>query len=116
MAVASSVSTHTTSNGKGLVISVVGAFNLSVHKEFREAYLQNDKYFERYAVNLSACTGLDSSALGMLLLLRDHADVARENLILMNVHRDVKSVLECANFQELFIVRAFDDSKKPPAE
>lgn len=112
MAVASSVSTHTTSNGKGLVISVVGTFNLSVHPEFRKAYTQHDKHFERYAVNLSACTGMESSALGMLLLLHDYADVARENLILMNVHRDVKSVLECANFQELFLVRAFDDNKK----
>ena len=49
-------------------------------------------------VDLSRTSYLDSSALGMLLLLRERcADVRVEN-----ASDDVRKVLEIANFQRLF--------------
>jgi len=49
---------------------------------------------------------LDSSALGMLLLLREKADGASKRVVLAGLQGTVKQVLEIANFGKLFSIRA----------
>ena len=92
----------TTNNG--LVIEVLGAFNLEVHSDFRQAYEVKGKGFGRYAVNLGQCTSLDSAGLGMLLLLRDHSGLPKKDLIITNCSKDVRQVLRYANFDQIFTI------------
>jgi HptB-dependent secretion and biofilm anti anti-sigma factor len=47
---------------------------------------------------------LDSSALGMLLLLREKAEAAGKKVSLANLSGTVKQVLEIANFGKLFTI------------
>lgn len=56
-----------------LTIFVDGRFDYSCHKLFKEAFVSANKAASVYEIDLSRVTYLDSSALGMLLLLRDHA-------------------------------------------
>lgn len=48
---------------------------------------------------------IDSAALGILLLLRDHAVSANKTVEIHNLHGIAKDVLEIANFQKIFTIR-----------
>ncbi|NKN33322.1 STAS domain-containing protein [Marichromatium bheemlicum] len=86
-------------------ISVDGRFDFSLHKLFRDAYRDLSPASMRFIVDLGAATYLDSSALGMLLLLREHAGGDRAQVRIVNAKGDVLRVLKIANFDRLF---AFD--------
>ena len=55
-------------------------------------------------VDLNGATYLDSSALGMLLLLRDHAGSDKADIRLINCNPDVRKVLSVSNFEQLFAI------------
>lgn len=57
---------------------------------------------QRYTVDLKDTTYLDSSALGMLLLLRDHAGGDNSLIRLVNCNPDVRKILAISNFEQLF--------------
>jgi anti-anti-sigma factor len=46
----------------------------------------------------------DSSALGMLLLLRDHAGGDDSQIKIVNCNADVKKILTISNFDKLFSI------------
>ncbi|GAB1255734.1 hypothetical protein NBRC116494_02360 [Aurantivibrio plasticivorans] len=99
----SQVSTQITSNKKGLVIAVEGYFNGALHAAFRESFEGQPK-FERYAVSLQHCLGLDSGGLGLLLVLRDYSGLGKENLLLTQIPPEIKTVLRYANFDQIFTI------------
>lgn len=68
-----SVESVVSPDGKKLTIVIKGRFDFSSHQLFRDAYERFYKAPDTYIVDLKDTTYLDSSALGMLLLLRDHA-------------------------------------------
>jgi len=86
---------------KRLDIHVVGRFDFSLHKEFREAYRHHPGLGE-YRVNLGGAEYIDSSALGMLLLLREHAELSHGRVVLAGPQPSVQRVLTIANFDKLF--------------
>jgi anti-anti-sigma factor len=53
-------------------------------------------------IDLKEATYLDSSALGMLLLLRDHAGGEDSCIRLVNSSSDVRKILAISNFHKLF--------------
>lgn len=55
-------------------------------------------------MNLKDATYLDSSALGMLLLLRDHAGGENAEITLTNANADVRKILAISNFEQIFDV------------
>ncbi|MER2102541.1 MAG: STAS domain-containing protein, partial [Pseudomonas atacamensis] len=57
---------------------------------------------ESIVVDLKEATYLDSSALGMLLLLRDHAGGDESDIRVVNSSSDVKKILAISNFDKLF--------------
>ncbi|NWA00927.1 STAS domain-containing protein [Pseudomonas gingeri] len=98
MAVESAV----TDNGRKLTISVKGRFDFGKHQEFRESYERVDTRPESVIVDLVDTTYLDSSALGMLLLLRDHAGGDDAHIRVINSNTDVRKILAISNFDKLF--------------
>ena len=96
--------TNQTSDYKGLVITVTGQFNLELHRDFRKAFEAEGRNFERYAVDLRDCTGMDSAGLGMLLILRDHAGLGKDDLVISGAGSSVRQVLSFANFDQLFTI------------
>lgn len=90
---------------KGQVtIRLQGRFDFNTHREFRACIEEALKIplSHKVLIDLGAVDYLDSSALGMLLILRDKAQAASKAVALTNCRGSVAQVLEIANFGDLF--------------
>ncbi|MCC7549514.1 MAG: STAS domain-containing protein [Burkholderiales bacterium] len=88
-------------------IRLNGRFDFSAHRIFRESYapsLENQGVKE-VEIDLGAVDYLDSSALGMLLMLREKAQAVNKTVALSNCRGSVRQVLDIANFAKLFSIR-----------
>jgi anti-anti-sigma factor len=86
-----------------IVIVLQGRFDFNAHREFRESVEQAVKESAgAIQVDLAGVDYLDSSALGMLLMLRDKAKGASKEVVLANARGSVKQVIDIANFGKLF--------------
>ena len=94
------VTAQKSDDGKTVTVSVDGRFDFLVHKDFRNVYKDYDRGI-KFRVNLSGTEFLDSSALGMLLLLKKHADT---EVIIEQPSEEVKRVLTIANFDKVFTI------------
>ncbi|MFL0797365.1 MAG: STAS domain-containing protein [Cellvibrionaceae bacterium] len=92
-------------DSKELTIAIDGRFDFSAHQEFRSAYESLDSDPTAYVVNMKDATYLDSTALGMLLLLRDHAGGDAAEISIVNSNPDVKKILTISNFEQLFSIK-----------
>jgi anti-anti-sigma factor len=86
------------------VIRLAGRFDFNAHREFREAIDQALAQAEAPAihVDLGEVSYMDSSALGMLLMVRDKARSSGKTVSLANTRGSVRQVLDIANFAKLF--------------
>ncbi len=85
-----------------LTIHVEGRFDFSLHQSFRQSYEQVEAVPRAYTVDLGKATYMDSSALGMLLLLREHGGGDNANVRLVNCSPEVRKILTISNFEQLF--------------
>jgi HptB-dependent secretion and biofilm anti anti-sigma factor len=85
-----------------VTIAIDGRFDFAQHKAFRDAYREVDAKQMKFVVDLSGASYLDSSALGMLLLLRDYAGGDTTRVTISGCSEDVRRVLKIANFEKLF--------------
>ncbi|QSP94405.1 STAS domain-containing protein [Marinobacter salinisoli] len=99
------IETRHLEDSQTLVISIDGRFDFSTHQAFRDAYEHCDNLVDHYVVDLSETTYLDSSALGMLLLLRDYAGGDSAKISIENCNSDVRRILSISNFEQLFAIR-----------
>ncbi len=99
-----SVSSSETNNGDIVTLSIKGRFDFNDHTEFREAYRKYDAKAE-YTLDMSQAEYMDSSALGMLLLLREHAGGDNANIKITDCKPEIKKILAIANFQKLFDIQ-----------
>ena len=93
--------------GNTAVISMSGRFDFNSHREFRSASEQAAKVegVNEIEVDMNEVDYLDSSALGMLLLLREKSNAANRKLVLLNCKGMVQQVLNVANFGKLFTIK-----------
>ncbi|HHM06316.1 MAG TPA: anti-sigma factor antagonist [Gammaproteobacteria bacterium] len=87
-----------------LVIHISDRFDFTLHREFREAYENAAKTGtpSRYIVDLKGTEYMDSSALGMLLLLREYAGGDSADITIRHCTPAIKDILAISNFQKLF--------------
>jgi anti-anti-sigma factor len=94
--------TVTVNEGRA-VIRLQGRFDFNAHREFRDSI---DTALAGPAgaivVDFAGVEYLDSSALGMLLMLRDRARSAAREVTLAGCRGTVKQILDIANFGKLF--------------
>jgi anti-anti-sigma factor len=96
------VITRTTEDGRVLTISVVGSFSVEVQEDFRASY--ENSAAEKYIIDLEQTEYMDSSALGMLLMMREQVGGDDAVILLQNCGQDIKVILNVANFQALFTI------------
>ena len=97
--------TNVTSRDGNTVIVLQGRFDFNSHREFRDAVERALKETaSEIRVDLSGVDYLDSSALGMLLMLRDKAKGAGKTVVLAGARGAVKQVIDIANFAKLFVL------------
>jgi len=89
------------SEGNTQTISISGRFDFTSHNEFRDCY-RNLQPGAAVKLDFSQCDYLDSSALGMLLLLREHLSGDDSHIEISGTNREVRGILDVANFDSLF--------------
>ena len=98
-----SITTQETPDGR-IRILIDGRFDFSSHQAFSKAYKQYPPGEHQYEVDLSDANYLDSSAMGMLLQLREHSSKTKGSVVIKNPDAGVKEILRIANFDKLFQV------------
>ncbi|NBV28939.1 anti-sigma factor antagonist [bacterium] len=99
-----SIQSTSSADGKTLTIAVKGRFDFSSLQIFRNAYEKVEIKPEHYLVDLKESEYLDSSALGMLLALRDYAGGDTADVKIINCSNDVRKILLITKLDELFDV------------
>ncbi len=81
-----------------------GRFDFNSQKEFRTSYtpLLQDAAVQSIRIDFSKVSYLDSSALGMLMLMRERAQEVGKSVALCNPNDTVRKILVIANFGKLF--------------
>lgn len=97
-----SVEQRISDDKKTIAIRVAGRFDYSLHRTFRSAYKDVQLKRALYKLDLSATEYIDSSALGMLLLLKEHAEALDSKVILLRPSPVIYKILSIANFTKIF--------------
>jgi HptB-dependent secretion and biofilm anti anti-sigma factor len=98
------ITAKASTDGAELTITVQGRFDFSALQLFRNTYEKVNPKPTKYIIDLKESDYLDSSALGMLLALRDYAGGDEANIQIINSNPDVKKILVITKLDELFKV------------
>lgn len=98
------VSCNISKDNNQVIISVNERFDFSLHQHFRDAYSQCVDQDLNYILDLSQTDYMDSSALGMILLLKDHVDLHASKLVISRPSETVNKILEIAQFHRLMTI------------
>lgn len=100
------ISSTVSPDGKTLIIEVDGRFDASSLDEFRKCYEDRSEGAPlTYNVDLKNAVYLDSSALGMLLVLRDYAGGENAHITITNCSPEVKKIFSISSFEQLFTIQ-----------
>lgn len=97
-----SIRKHISPDRKTTTLTIDGRFDFSVEREFRESFTQHEEPNALYRVDLSSASYMDSAALGMLMILKRHADKTSSKVVLCRPSDSVAKVLAIAKFDKLF--------------
>ncbi|MEW6563007.1 MAG: STAS domain-containing protein [Pseudomonadota bacterium] len=97
---------QTTMNDGKAVMVLNGRFDFNAHRVFKDAYapLLKEGALNTIEIDLSRVQYLDSSALGMLLMLRERATAVNKQIVLSRANGTITQILEIANFGKLFTI------------
>ena len=99
------VKQNISNDGKIMHLSIIGRFDYKITKEFRDSYTRAARHKGvTYYINLNNASYIDSSALGILLLLRECAKHNGGRVIIEQPGEQVNQVLKMANFEKLFTI------------
>jgi len=87
-----------------VVIAIDNNFDFSLHQLFRESYTNCDTPKTNFILDLSRTQYMDSSALGMILLLKDHAEQLGGSVTVSKPSDTVYKILEIAQFHRLVTI------------
>lgn len=88
------------------VLHLSGRFDFAAHREFREVCEQTlaTPNLREIKLDLRGVDYLDSSALGMLLLLKERSGKIGGKVSLTNCQTTVRQILDIAHFGKLFTI------------
>ena len=99
-----SVSTDYKEQNHELIIHINGRFDFRALHDFRDSYEKNNQQVDKYTIDLENSDYLDSSALGMLLTLRDYAGGDDAKIQIVNTPADIKRILYITKLDSLFTI------------
>jgi anti-anti-sigma factor len=89
-----------------LIIGVDERFDFSLHQAFRDSYINVNTNNTEFVLDLSLTSYMDSSALGMILLLKDHAESLSGVVVIKKPSETVNKILEIAQFHRLIKIES----------
>ena len=100
-----SISKNVSDDGMNVKINIKGRFDYKVSREFHDAYRHVPaRDGIAYYVDLRDVDYMDSSALGMLLVLREHAKCRGGEVTIEHPNEPIDKILKVANFEQLFTI------------
>jgi len=97
-----SITSHLSANGQTLQIKIVGRFDFSSLQAFTQEYQKATPKPQAFVLDFEECDFLDSSALRVLLALREYAGGDKSDVRIVNCSLDVKKILVITKLNELF--------------
>lgn len=97
------IESKTGEGGKSITIFIPNEFDFNSHKEFRGIY-SHSRDETRYTLDFCKTEYIDSSALGMLLLMREEVSTRGGTINIVNCRPNIMNLLVMANFHQLFDV------------
>ena len=96
------IKTSVSDNGNVLSIFIDGKFNFAKLSEFRNAYTGDYGNIDDYVIDLRGTDSMDSSALGMLLNMKQFVNKEDKTIKIVNCRPMVKKTLLIARFDKKF--------------
>lgn len=98
------IATEKSDSGKEIIIKIDGRFDFESHHDFRDAYRGASETGTEFVLDMSNTEYMDSSALGMILLLKEHSSTLGGDMKIINTSSDIQNILKIANFDKLFTI------------
>ncbi|MBF0613537.1 MAG: STAS domain-containing protein [Magnetococcales bacterium] len=89
--------------GDRVVVRLPKLFGFAVRAEFKQA-TSGKPVGTRYKLDFQEVERMDSSALGMLLLLRETSGGLSADIQIVNTRPEIRKLLQLANFHTLFTI------------
>lgn len=99
-----SISSTKANDGRNITITISDRFDFSLHQDFRESYRDVQVNGVRFALDLREANYMDSSALGMILLLKDHAEALGGELVIRRPNEAIRKILDIAKFNRFVTI------------
>lgn len=96
----------TSEEQRSITIQIEERFDFSLHQSFRESYIQSENKPAKFILDLSKTTYMDSSALGMILLLKDYAESISAEILIYKPSDTVSKILQIAQFHRLLNIES----------
>lgn len=90
---------------KVLTISITGRFDITTYKDFSQAYKDKLDSISKWIIDMTDVEYMDSSALGMLLMLRERSGGDSAAIDIVNCSAGIKKIFDTANFNKLFHIK-----------
>lgn len=102
------IQSHLSADQTTLTLRLSGKFDYTCQEAFQRAFEAVKPSPQRYVIDALEVHSIDSSALGMLLLLRNHAGGDEADVAIINAQPDILKLLQTCKFDELFDVTAIN--------
>ncbi len=89
-------------DGKTLTIEIGGRFDISCYKTFSDSYADKVKSVSNIILDLAELEFIDSSGLGMMLMLREKATSENTDIEIVNTSPGVLKIFKMTNYNKLF--------------
>lgn len=90
-------------NGKVVTIFLPEKFDFQLHSEFRGLY-ETEKESENMVLDMKKTQYMDSSALGMMLQIKEFADSSNSKVSVKNANNNILQIMQIAHFDKLFTI------------
>ncbi len=97
-----SIDSELSTDKKSLTITIDGDFDSSIAEEFKQAYEAHDEPLELFILNMHTIHYMDSTALGLLLVMREYAENNGIDIHIVNMNDVVLEIFRVLNFHKLF--------------
>ncbi len=91
------ISTHVSSDNSEVTISTCASFDIHVFQEFSKAFKAVTLPGVKYIIDMAKTEFIDSSGLGMLLLMRERLGGSDTDIKILNCRPEIKRTLESVN-------------------
>ena len=95
---------HTSDNGNVVTIYIPERFDFGLHGEFRKLY-ETEQNSKDVVLDMNKTQYMDSSALGMMLQLKEFTDSNNSKVSVANANNNILQIMQIAHFDKSFTIK-----------